>query len=95
VLRCCDVTGDRVHPSALGVSVSRHHNDGMTRQTFLRSHGTMMTRANSLHRREAGSLISLPVTHAEDHDPHKHSRTGNRRHAGRRGLRRQNSSYPI
>jgi hypothetical protein len=54
-----------------------------------------MTRANSLHRREAGSLISLPVTHAEDHDPYKHSRTGNRRHAGRRGLRRQNSSYPI
>jgi hypothetical protein len=34
----------------------------------------MMARANSLHPREAGSLISLPVTH--DHDPHKHPRTG-------------------
>ena len=33
----------------------------------------MMTRANSLHAREAGSLISLPVTH--DHDPRKHPRT--------------------
>ena len=82
-------------PLALFVSVSLHHNDGMTRQTALRSHGTMMTRANSRHRREAGSLISLPVTHVEDHDPDKHSRTGHRRHDGRRGLRRQNSSYPI
>ena len=54
-----------------------------------------MTRANSLLGREAGSLISLPVTHEEDHDPHKHPRTGDRRHDGRRGLRRQNSSYPI
>ena len=35
---------------------------------------TMMTRANSLHSREAGSLISLPVTH--HHDPRKHPRTG-------------------
>ena len=35
-----------------------------------------MTRANSLRVREAGSLISLPVTHHEDHDPHKHPRTG-------------------
>jgi hypothetical protein len=43
-------------------------------QTSLRSPRTMMTRANSLHPREAGSLISLPVTH--DHDPHKHPRTG-------------------
>ena len=34
----------------------------------------MMTRANSLHAREAGSLISLPVTH--DHHPRKHPRTG-------------------
>jgi hypothetical protein len=33
-----------------------------------------MTRANSLRVREAGSLISLPVTH--DHDPRKHPRTG-------------------
>jgi hypothetical protein len=33
-----------------------------------------MTRANSLHVKEAGSLISLPVTH--DHDPRKHPRTG-------------------
>lgn len=54
-----------------------------------------MTRANSLRRREAGSLISLPVTHVEDHDPHTHAGTGDRRHDGRRGLRRQNSSYPI
>ena len=54
-------------------SVSLHH-DGVAHQTSLRSRRTMMTRANSLHAREAGSLISLPVTH--DHDPHKHPRTG-------------------
>ena len=54
-------------------SVSLHH-DGVAHQTSLRSRRTMMTRANSLRAREAGSLISLPVTH--DHDPHKHPRTG-------------------
>src|SRR5216684_5421532 len=55
------------------ISVSLHH-DGVAHQTSLRSRRTMMTRANSLHAREAGSLISLPVTH--DHDPRKHPRTG-------------------
>ena len=50
---------------------------------------TMMTRANSLRVREAGSLISLPVTH--DHDPRKHPRTERHRHDCHRGLRRQNS----
>src|SRR6476660_1585223 len=54
-------------------SVSPHH-DGVAHQTSLRSRRTMMNRANSLHMREAGSLISLPVTH--DHDPRKHPRTG-------------------
>src|SRR5439155_18019202 len=54
------------------LSVSLHH-DGVAHQTSLRSRRTMMTRANSLHLREAGSLISLPVTH--DHDPRKHPRT--------------------
>jgi hypothetical protein len=54
-------------------SVSPHH-DGVAHHTSLRSRRTMMTRANSLHVREAGSLISLPVTH--DHDPRKHPRTG-------------------
>jgi hypothetical protein len=54
-------------------SVSLHH-DGVAHQTSLRSPRTMMTRANSLHLREAGSLISLPVTH--DHDTRKHPRTG-------------------
>ena len=37
-------------------SVSRHHN-GVAHQTSLRSRRTMMTSANSLHQREAGSLI--------------------------------------
>ena len=33
-----------------------------------------MTRANSLHLREAGRLINLPVTHNEDHCSSRHSR---------------------
>jgi hypothetical protein len=65
-------------PHALDVhaprSIRAPHHDGVAHQTSLRSRWTMMTRANSLHMREAGSLISLPVTH--DHDPHKHPRTG-------------------
>jgi hypothetical protein len=42
-------------------SVSPHH-DGVRHQTSLRSQWTMMTRANSLHVREAGRPINVAVT---------------------------------
>jgi hypothetical protein len=46
-------------------SVSPHH-EGVAHQTSLRSRRTMMTRANSLHAREAGSLRRLDECLAEE-----------------------------
>ena len=73
-------------------SVSRHHDD-VAHHTSLRSRRTMMTSANSLHQREAGSLITNGRSLTERTMFHTGPpRTGRSVHDGRRGLRRQNSS---
>jgi hypothetical protein len=56
-----------VHISALNPVV--FHHDGVAHQTSLRSPHTMMTLTNSLQVREAGSLITFPVTDSQDQLP--------------------------
>src|SRR2546425_9601256 len=53
-------------PIAQPVSV---HHFGVAHQPSLRSLRTMMSYANSLSFREAGSLISFAVTELQDYDP--------------------------
>jgi hypothetical protein len=59
-------------PSARSVSL---HHDGVSALTSLRSRRTMMTRANSLHTREAGRPIDIAVTRGPAPtraSPHRH-----------------------
>jgi hypothetical protein len=75
-----------VHVSALNPFVLHH--DGVVHQTSLRSRRTMMTLTNSLQVREAGSLITFPVTDSQDQlptqaSPHESDSPYGVGHAGR------------
>jgi hypothetical protein len=72
-------------------SVSPHH-DGVLHQTSLRSRWTMMTRANSLHVREAGRPINVSVTRARGPAPTRASPHRHRSYNCRARPRRQNSA---
>src|ERR1700752_5130585 len=68
---------DSCSPYSLGPCAI--HRYGVAHQPSLRSLRTMMSYANSLAFREAGSLISFAVTAAQDYDPplaspHRHHR---------------------
>src|SRR6266851_3720472 len=71
-------------------SVSLHH-DGVLHQTSLRSRRTMMTRANSLHLREAGRPINVAVTRERGPELTRAFPHGHRAYDCRASPRRQNS----
>src|SRR2546429_7353420 len=71
-------------------SVSLHH-DGVLHQTSLRSRWTMMTRANSLHAREAGCPINVAVTRERGPELTRAFPHGHRAYDCRASPRRQNS----
>src|SRR6266516_600864 len=78
-------------PSLSAQSVSPHH-VGVLHQTSLRSRWTMMTRANSLHVREAGRPINVAVTRARGPAPTRASPHKHRAYDCRARPRRQNSA---